>query len=119
MIFQLASSVVDPRTLSTARLRTGSQTPKAADSATFMSAAFTQWRRGQRRTCPRVTGAISRNAITVGVERTGYAEPDGVVRVSGSAAGGVDSAIMQKGQGIFKTFKRNEDILGGLGFMKS
>ncbi len=45
---------------------------------------------------------MSRNATTVGVDSTGYAEPSGVVSTFGSADGGMDSAIMQKGQGILK-----------------
>jgi hypothetical protein len=48
----------------------GNQAPRAADSATVVSVAFIQWRFGHRRICPGVTGALSRNAITVGVERT-------------------------------------------------
>jgi hypothetical protein len=102
MIFQPASSVVVPSTLSKARVRIGSQTPKAAASATVISVAFTQCLRGQRRICPGVTGAISRNAMTVAVDRTGYAEPSGVVKTLGSVAGGMESAIMQKGQDILK-----------------
>ena len=102
MIFQLASSVVVSSILRTARVRIGSQTPRVADSATVISVAFTQCRRGQRRTWPRDTGAMSRNAKTVGVESTGYADPSGVLITLGSRAGGIHSAIMQKGQGIVR-----------------
>ncbi len=102
MMFQHASSAVVPSTLSRARVRTGNQAPRAADSAMVISVAFSQWRLGQRRICPGVTGAMSRNAITVGVDRTGYADPSGVVRTLGSIAGGMESAIMQKGQAILK-----------------
>jgi hypothetical protein len=83
-------------------VRIGSQTPKAAATATVISVAFTQCLRGQRRICPGVTGAISRNAMTIAVDRTGYAEPSGVVKTLGLVAGGMESAIMQKGQGILK-----------------
>ena len=100
MMFQLASSVVAPSTCKTALVRIGSQTPNAADSATLISVAFSQCRLGQRRICPRDKGAMSRNATTVGVERTGYAEPPGVLRTFGVVDGGMFSAIMQNGQGI-------------------
>ncbi len=83
-------------------MRIGSQTPIAADSATVISVAFSQCRLGHSRICPGVTGAISRNAITNGVDRTGYAEPSGVVRTLGSGAGGIVLAIMQNGQGILE-----------------
>ena len=102
MMFQHACSALVPSTLRRAPVRIGSQTPRAADSATVISVAFTQWRLGQRRICPGVTGAMSRNAITVGVDRTGYADSSGLVRTLGSVAGGMESAIMQKGQGILK-----------------
>jgi hypothetical protein len=87
-------------------VRIGSQTPRAAASAALASVAFVQCRLGQRRICPCVTGAMSRNAITVGVDKTGYAEPSGVVRTLGSVAGGIESAIMQKGHGIVKFWKQ-------------
>jgi hypothetical protein len=83
-------------------VRTGSQTPRAAASAAVISVAFSQCRLGQRRIWPGVTGAMSRNATTVDVDSTGYAEPSGVVTTLGSVAGGMDSAIIQKGQGILK-----------------
>jgi hypothetical protein len=102
MMFQHSSSAVVPSTLRRARVRMGNQAPRAADSATVISVASTQWRLGQRRICPGVTGAMSRNAITSGVDRTGYADPSGVVRTLGSVAGGMESAIMQNGQGILK-----------------
>ena len=101
-MFQHACSALVPSTLRRAPVRIGSQTPRAADSATVISVAFTQWRLGQRRICPGVTGAMSRNARTVGVDRTGYADPSGVVRTLGSDAGGIVPAIMQNGQGILE-----------------
>lgn len=78
MTFQLAVSN-DPSgatTLRIALVKIGSQTPKAADSATVISVLFSQCRRGHRRTWPLDNGAISRNATTIEVERTGYAEPN-------------------------------------------
>ena len=81
-------------------MRIGSQAPKAADSATVKSVAFSQCRLGQSRICPGVTGAMSRKATTIGVDKTGYAEPSGVVRTLGSGASGIAAAIMQKGHGI-------------------
>jgi hypothetical protein len=52
--------------------------------------------------------------MTIAVDRTGYAEPSGVVKTLGSVAGGMESAIIQKGQDILKVWALFKVFLGGL-----
>lgn len=49
---------------------------------------------------PGERGAISKKATTMGVDRTGYADPRGELMIAGSFVGGVAAAIMQNGQDI-------------------
>lgn len=70
-IFQLATSGVVPTLFRTAFVNTGSQNPRAADSATAISDAFIACLLGQTSRWPGDRGAMSRNATTMGVERTG------------------------------------------------
>lgn len=44
---------------------------------------------------------MSRNAMQVGVERTGYAEPFGEEKSVGDGEGGIAEEMAQKGQNIF------------------
>lgn len=45
-------------------------------------------------------GAMSRNAMMAGVERTGYADPFGDVKIVGEEDGGIADEMAQKGQNI-------------------
>ena len=108
-MFQLESLAMLPIAFNTARVSTGSQNPSAADSVTVISVDLSRCARGQTRTWPRDSGAMSRKAMTTGVERTMYAEPLEEWMIAGLGEGGAPEAIMQNGQGISAS-KREEEL---------
>lgn len=50
--------------------------------------------------CPRDNGAMSRNAMTSGVESTGYALPAEDEKIAGSGEGEMTDEMAQNGQAI-------------------